>query len=619
MRQVGKKRFLAILMSLVMAMTLFAGMTVSVSAADQDIVVLFTNDVHCGVDDNIGYAGLALYKQQMLAKTPYVTLVDAGDFVQGAPIGTLSKGAFIVDIMNLIGYDVVVPGNHEYDYAMDQFFTLSKRTAAGFTTCNFIDLKTGKAAFAPYKMITYGDTKVAYVGITTPESFTKSTPAYFQDKAGNYIYSLCEDETGERLYAAVQLAVDTARAEGADIVIAVGHLGQDGTTERWRSDTVIKNTNGIDVMLDGHSHEEYIQTVKNKDGSNVTLAQTGTKLAAIGQLTINTKGNIKIEMVKEVKGGPVVVQTEPGAEATTYTVQAGDTLQKIAAAQLGDASKFQEIVNMNAGTIKNANLIYPGMVLNIAGGATQTVVQAGNVDPLTDTFIKALQDSFEATLSRKIGSTTVDLTVKDPATGNRLVRSGETNLGDLCADAYKNMLKTDISFVNGGGVRADIKKGEITYKDALTVHPFNNMACVIEASGQIIWDALEMGSKNYPEESGGFLQVAGVTYTINSAVASPVVVDEKGNFLKVEGEHRVTDVKINGQPLDVNKTYTIGGHNYMLQDAGDGYTMFQNCRVLRDNVMPDVDILTGYIEQNLHGTVGDTYKNATGQGRIIIK
>lgn len=617
MRQVGKKRLLALLMSVVMAMTLFAGMTVSVAAADQDIIVLFTNDVHCGVDDNIGYAGLALYKQQMLAKTPYVTLVDAGDFVQGAPIGTLSKGAFIVDIMNLVGYDVVVPGNHEFDYAMDQFFTLSKRTAVGFTTCNFIDLKTGNAAFAPYKMITYGDTKIAYVGITTPESFTKSTPAYFQDKAGNYIYSLCEDETGERLYAAVQLAVDTARAEGADIVVAIGHLGQDGTTDRWRSDTVIKNTNGIDVMLDGHSHEEYVQTVKNKDGKSVTLAQTGTKLNAIGKMTIATNGRIKVEMVKEVKGGPVVVTTTEG-EAKTYTVQPGDTLNKIAATQLGDASQVSTILAMNEGTIKNANLIYPGMVLNLSGSAT-TVVSAGNVDPMTDTFVKALQDSFEATLSRKIGRTNVDLTTKNPATGDRLVRSGETNLGDLAADAYKTILETDIGFANGGGVRADIKTGDITYKDALTVFPFNNMACVVEASGQVILDALEMSAKNYPGESGGFLQTAGLTYTINSAVESSVVVDEKGNFVSVAGARRVSDVMVNGQPIDPNKTYTIGSHNYMLQDAGDGYTMFQNCRVIRDNVMPDVDVLATYIEKNLNGVVGDTYKNPTGTSRIIIK
>ena len=617
MRQVGKKRLLALVLSVVMAMTLFSGMTVSVAAADQDIIVLFTNDVHCGVDDNIGYAGLALYKQQMLAKTPYVTLVDAGDFVQGAPIGTLSKGAFIVDIMNLVGYDVVVPGNHEFDYAMDQFFTLSKRTAVGFTTCNFIDLKTGNAAFAPYKMITYGDTKIAYVGITTPESFTKSTPAYFQDKAGNYIYSLCEDETGEKLYAAVQLAVDTARAEGADIVVAIGHLGQDGTTDRWRSDTVIKNTNGIDVMLDGHSHEEYVQTVKNKDGKNVTLAQTGTKLNAIGKMTIATNGRIKIEMVKEVKGGPVVVTTTEG-EAKTYTVQPGDTLNKIAATQLGDASQVSTILAMNEGTIKNANLIYPGMVLNLSGSAT-TVVSAGNVDPVTDTFVKALQDSFEATLSRKIGRTNVDLTTKNPATGDRLVRSGETNLGDLAADAYKTILETDIGFANGGGVRADIKTGDITYKDALTVFPFNNMACVVEASGQVILDALEMSAKNYPGESGGFLQTAGLTYTINSAVESSVVVDEKGNFVSVAGARRVSDVMVNGQPIDPNKTYTIGSHNYMLQDAGDGYTMFQNCRVIRDNVMPDVDVLATYIEKNLNGVVGDTYKNPTGTSRIIIK
>ena len=79
----------------------------------QDIIVLYTNDVHCGVDDNIGYAGLALYEKEMLEETPYVTLVDAGDAIQGAPIGTLSSGSYIIDIMNEVGYDFAVPGNHE--------------------------------------------------------------------------------------------------------------------------------------------------------------------------------------------------------------------------------------------------------------------------------------------------------------------------------------------------------------------------------------------------------------------------------------------------------------------------------------------------------------------------
>ena len=181
MKERMKQRLLSLLLAMAMVCSLTAGMPVTAFGADQDIVVLYTNDVHCGVDDNIGYAGLALYKKQMQQQTPYVTLVDAGDAIQGAPIGTLSEGGYLIDIMNYVGYDVAVPGNHEFDYGMSRFLELAGRLNCGYYACNFMDKATGATVFAPYKMIAYGDTKIAYVGVSTPESFTKSTPAYFQD------------------------------------------------------------------------------------------------------------------------------------------------------------------------------------------------------------------------------------------------------------------------------------------------------------------------------------------------------------------------------------------------------------------------------------------------------
>ena len=253
MKERMKQRLLSLLLAVGMICSLTAGMPVTAFGADQDIVVLYTNDVHCGVDDNIGYAGLSLYKKQMQQQTPYVTLVDAGDAIQGAPIGTLSEGGYLIDIMNQVGYDVAVPGNHEFDYGMARFLDLAGKLNCGYYSCNFISTATGAAVFAPYKMITYGDTRVAYVGVSTPESFTKSTPAYFQDGAGNYIYSFCEDESGQSLYSQVQASVDAARNEGADYVIMVGHLGETGVTDRWSAVNIIRNTTGINVCIDGHS------------------------------------------------------------------------------------------------------------------------------------------------------------------------------------------------------------------------------------------------------------------------------------------------------------------------------------------------------------------------------
>lgn len=604
-----KRRFLSLWIALLMVLSLTTGISIPSFAADKDIVVLYTNDVHCGVDDNIGYAGLALYKKEMLAQTPYVALVDGGDAIQGAPIGTLSDGGYLIDIMNKVGYDFAVPGNHEFDYGMPRFLELAGKLNCGYYSSNFMDLRTGSAVFAPYKMFTYGNTKVAFVGATTPESFTKSTPTYFQDGNGTYIYGFCEDESGKKLYTQIQASVDQAKAEGAEIVVLVGHLGENGTTDQWTSDNVIKNTAGIDAVIDGHSHEVYNKYVKNKDGKDVLLTQTGTKLKNIGKLTIKTDGTMTSEMVTEVPEGVVT---------STYTVKKGDSLSRIAKRELGSYDRYREIYNSNRAVLKDPNVLTVGSQLIIPAKSAVTA-DGKAIDYDTDRFIKAIQSQYNETLKTVIGRTDTELTINNPATGNRAVRSGETNLGDLCADAYRVVLGADIGLSNGGGVRASIKPGNITYNDTLTVFPFGNMGCVAEVKGQQIKDALEMASKNYPKESGGFLQVSGLTYTINSQTPSSVQVDEKGNFLKVNGAYGVSDIMVGGTPLDVNKTYTVASHNYMLKSGGDGMTMFKGSKIIRDEVITDVDLLSSYIRNQLGGNVGSDYANPAGQGRITTK
>lgn len=604
-----KRRIGALWLVLAMLLSLTAGMSFSVLAAEQEIIVLYTNDVHCGVDENIGYAGLSLYQKQMQQQTPYVTLVDAGDAIQGAPIGTLSEGGYLIDIMNQVGYDFAVPGNHEFDYGMSRFLEMADALDCGYYSCNFIELKTGNPVLAPYKMFTYGDTKVAFVGVSTPESFTKSTPAYFQNENGEYIYGFCEDESGQKLYAQIQASVDAARTEGADYVIVVGHLGENGTTPRWNSAQVIGNTTGIDVLIDGHSHETVAsKTAKNKDGADVIVTQTGTKLKQIGKLTIGTNGTITTELVSEVTAADI---------GRSYTVKAGDTLNRIAKRELGSYNRWREIYEANKDKIKNPDELQVGMVITIPG--MESVTDGKAVDYQTDQYIKGIQSQFNETLKTVLGKTEVDLTVNDPSTGERAVRNAETNLGDLCADAYRLVLGADIGFVNGGGVRVSIAPGDITYNDTLKVFPFGNIGCVAEVSGQKIKDALEMASKNCPQESGGFLHVSGLTYTIDTSVKSSVQLDEKGNFLRVDGAYRVTDIKVGNEPLDLNRIYTVASHNYMLKLAGDGMTMFADSNIIRDEVMMDVDILSTYIRSNLGGIVGAEYQNPVGQGRITIK
>ena len=551
------------LLSLALALTMGLSLATPAMAADETktetgkIVILHTNDVHCGIDQavkeneetgektvtNIGYAGVAAYKAEMEAQygEGNVTLVDAGDAIQGGPIGTLTKGAAIVEIMNEVGYDLAIPGNHEFDYGMDNFLSLAKDTAKYPYICaNFTDLK-GNAVFDAYKVVTYGEVKVAYVGIDTPETFAKSTPTFFQDGEGNYIYGFQQGNEGKDLYECVQKAVDAAKKDGADYVVAMGHLGDNGSTEEWKAQSVIANTTGIDVFIDGHSHEEIGKTVANKDGKDVVWAQTGTKLANIGKIVIDTE-------TKEI----------------THELVSGYDKQ----------------------------------------------------DEAVAAFVKEKNDAFEAELKKVVATSEVELTVNG-ADGKRAIRNGETNLGDLCADAYLTMLEADVAIVNGGGIRANIAAGEVTYEDIINVHPFGNEGCLVETKGQNILDALEMASRLYPEECGGFLQVAGLTYTINASIPSSVVLSDEGEFVKVDGDYRVTDVMVAGEPLDLEKTYTVASHNYMLKDGGDGLVMFKTSNLLKDSVMIDNAILINYIVEALEGKVTEAQYGAS-QGRILF-
>ncbi len=517
------------------------------AAESEDIVILYTNDVHCAADDNIGYDGLAAYKADMLKTTDNVTLVDVGDALQGGVLGTLSKGSYLVDIMNAVGYNVAVPGNHEFDYGMDNFLSLAKSLNSGYVSCNFMDLKTGKPVFDSYKMIAYGDVKVAYVGIDTPEAISKSTPTYFQDAGGSYIYGFCSGNNGQDLYGAVQKAIDTAKAAGAAYVVAVGHCGTDEQSAPWRSTDIIGNVTGLSAFIDGHSHSAIAgQNVIDMAGKTVVLTSAGTKLASIGKLVIKTDGTVASTLVSDYMGK----------------------------------------------------------------------------DAATSAFINDIKAENQVLLDTVVARTDVALTTKN-TDGTRAVRSRETNLGDLAADAYRIVGGADIGWVNGGGVRADIAVGDITYGDIINVFPFNNSLCVVEASGQEIIDALEMAARVCPSENGGFLQVSGLKLTIDTTTPSTVKVDDNKMFVSVDGARRVKDVvvlnSVTGkyEPIVLSKTYTLASHDYMLKSGGDGISMFKDNKLLKDATMLDNQLLINYITSSLKGVVPADY--AASQSRIIVK
>lgn len=545
------KRLLAILLALMLVLAGFTAAEAAEPGESKGIVVLYTNDVHCGVDDNIGYAGVAAYKNAYEKAGYEVVLVDSGDAVQGATIGTLSKGEYIVEIMNELGYAAAAVGNHEFDYGMDRFMELTELADYDYVAANFVD-KDGNLVVDAYTIVEAGGHKIAFVGAATPETFTSSSPAYFQDENGNFIYGFCEGGDGSDFYAAIQSAVDSAAAEGADIVIVLSHLGTNLESAPYSASDLIENTNGIDAVLDGHSHSVWAgEIVLNKDGEEVLLSSTGTKLENLGSLTI--------------------VDTEDGIDFTT---------------ELHHEVIFQD-------------------------------------DDMA-AFVAGIKEEYAELAQTVVAKTDVDLTIVDPTLTDsegkplRIVRSQETNLGDLCADAYRAMSGADIAFVNGGGIRTSIPAGDITYEQIISVHPFGNAMCVVEATGQEILDALEMSARKLPSENGGFLQVSGISFDIDMSVEPTVVTDDKGLFVEVSGDRRIKNVKVGDAPIDPDATYTLASHNYMLKESGDGINMFADNVLLQDSVLLDNQVLIKYITEYLGGVVGAEYADLYGQGRINI-
>ena len=524
-------------------LTMLFTLAAPLMALAEDIIILHTNDIHCGILDNVGFPHLSQYKKDLQKAGHKVLLVDAGDCVQGAPIGKLSKGESVVRIMNAVKYDFLIPGNHEYDYGMDQFFKLAKMQKSKYHSCNFIDLRTNTLPLFPSKIIKIGGKTLGFIGVTTPQTLNTSTPKFFQDDKGNYIYGFFEDDTGEKLYAQIQKTVDQVRKDGAEYVFIVGHLGMDGSIPRWASPAIAQNTRGIDAIIDGHSHEKYaVRSEKNLDGKDVLITQTGTKLQTVGKLVLKDDGSLESTLETNLK----------------------DTDKKIEKLIAKENKKFEPILN------------------------------------------------------QPVGETAFDIRSDNPADKVRRVRNGETNMGDFVADAYKNVLDTDVAIVDGGSLRNNIKAGVITYAGLLEAFPFGNMCAAVECSGQILLDALEFGASNYPEERGNFMQVSGITYTIDSRIPSSVKLDDKGNFVGVTGEYRVKDVMVNGKPLDLKANYTVGGSNYVLKNGGDGNVMFKDCKLLQDGQISDVDAIMEYVHNYLNAKIPAEYEAWDVQKRIKI-
>ncbi len=535
-----KIRIVSIALSICLLLSFASAGTVFADASSDAITILFENDVHCAID---GYSKLKAYKDELKKNNAYVGIVSSGDYVQGDSLGAISQGDYMVSAMNMVGYDAIALGNHEFDYKLPRLKEICDELNTKPICANFRRVSDGATFFDPYTIVSYGDIDIAYIGVTTPETLNSSSPAQFKDTEGNYVYSFC----GDSLYSTVQGYIDAAKAEGADYVIGLTHLGTEYVYEQWSSQTLVENTDGFDVILDGHSHSVVDgMTVSDKNGDEVLIASTGTKFQYIGKLTIDN-GDINTELI------PVSEITETDAKI--------------------------------------------------------------------DEYIERVNAEYAVLGERKIGESEVKLIDYDE-NGNRLIRTTQTNLGDFCADAYRVVLGADVGLINGGGIRAGIDVGDVTFNSVLSVHPFNNAVCVAEVTGQQLADLLEHCMRFYPEEAGAYQHVSGITFTLNAYIPTPVVVDNDNNFIKVEGERRVSDLKILNketgayEPVDIERTYTIASHTYLLSDHGEGTTMLEGSKIVQNSGMLDVELLEKYIVDNLGGIIGEEY--AESQGRVTV-
>ena len=622
------RKFISILLAMVLCLSLFGCSAqknepapapaeteapVVTEAPAEDIVILYTNDIHTYIDNPLSYDVLATVKSQLEAEYPNVLLVDAGDHIQGTAYGSMDKGETIIKLMNAAGYDLATLGNHEFDYGMEGCMNIIEWAEFPYVSANFYHEEKGvkgEEVLAPYQLFECGGQTLAILGITTPETFTKSTPAYFQDELGNYIYGISGGEDGAALYADVQAAIDAAKAEGADLVIALGHLGDDPASQPWTSEEAIANVSGLTAFIDGHSHSTVVGTeVADKDGNAVLLTQTGEYFEAIGMMLIDGEtGEISTDLIGYSEITEVVLD------------EAGNPQKDDKGNEITEVVGYEFVSELFNGTWESN----------------------ADVAAIKDAWISEI----DTQLGTVIGSTELSFDNYD-ADGKRLVRSQETNTGDFAADAlyylFDNMgLDVDVAIMNGGGVRNKAVTGEISFKTCKNIHTFGNVACLQTITGQQLLDALEWGARcaGSEEECGGFLHVAGVTYTIDTSWPESTQKDDKGVWVGAPtGGYRVCDVMVYNketnayEPLDLAASYNLAGYNYTLRDLGDGFNMFSGAVNVLDYVMEDYMVLANYVQGFEGGVVAADnsplaalyanmlidYSTVNGSGRITIK
>ena len=502
-----------------------------------DVTILYTNDVHTYIDKQspkLTYAAIADLKQSYQNAGKDVLLVDAGDHVQGTAYGSMDEGASIIKLMNAAGYDVATPGNHEFDYGMARAKAVLREADFPYVSCNWVDLRTGFNVLPSVKFFFVGGRKIAFVGVTTPETFTKSTPAYFMDKAQRkYIYDIQGGEDGKKLYDAVQKAIDKAKLL-ADVVIGLGHLGVDPSSSPWTSEEVIAHTSGFDAFIDGHSHTVMEnKQVQDASGKAVTLTQTGSYFKNIGKMTVGADGTITTELIDTYEGLDAAV----AATASNWISAVDDMLGEEIA--VGD-TKFY--INdpatgkrrIRSGETNLGDFVADGIytyfneieelhcdIAIMNGGGIRTDVEAG---PWSFKTCKTVSP---------FGNVACLMSV----TGQQIQDALEFGARFAGAEGKENG-----GFLQVAGAR-------------YTIHPM--IPNTVQTNEKNVWT----GSATIPR------------------VSNVEIYD------KTTGTYK---------PLDPNATYALAGMNYTLRNLGDGFAMFDGATLIKDYVSEDYLVMSSY-------------------------
>ena len=530
MKKRNKVISMIIAVCLVVTMVPFMAYAAETELSDE-IVVLYSSDINGGVAENLGVAGMAAYANEMKAGHKYVEIVDAGNAAGGTVLASISKGEFVVEAMNAAGYTMAVPGAKEFAYGVSALVSdINLAADYIYLSCNFGVAGSDGQFFSPYVIKTYGDTKIAFVGISDP-GIMEQYEDEFMLSDGTALYTFAEGNNGKELYEKVQAAIDDAKKEGADYVIAIGNLRN--TTDGFSARSVIQNTSGINAFINSNSGKAVSgEQVKGKDGVTALLTSPGAGLNNIGILKI-----------------------EAGKSLTT---------------QLLTSYKLRDVKT------------------------------ADTVEELTDEYSADLKEAFATTSSRLEAAST---------SGTRTIETGETNFGDLAADAYRAVTGADVALVDASEIKTNISVGGISYNDVLRAIPASDGISVAQVSGFDLMDALEMSVRLYPAKNKNFLQVSGITFDIQETVLSSVSVDGLGNFVSVNDDYRVTNVMIDGKPIDLMGTYTVAGSNSLI-NGETGYTMLTNGPLTKLNVSTDNLALIEYISETLKGSVGSAYSKS---------